>query len=138
MVPAGAATASPYELLQSPRLAELFDEARAQFDYVVVDTPPLIPVPDCRIIGKHVDGFLLVVRAHKTRTKLFDEAARVLDSSKIVGVIFNASDEVSQGRYAAPYAPDGPSEAAPSQGVVWRRRLFGGRSDRRHRHTASR
>ena len=31
------------------------------------DTPPLLPLPDCRIIGKHVDGFLLVVRAHRTR-----------------------------------------------------------------------
>ena len=95
VLPGGTPSPSPYELLKSPRLGQLFEEARLQYDYVVVDTPPLLPVPDSRIIGKHVDGFLLVVRAHKTPTKLFEEAARVLDSSKVFGVVFNESDEAS-------------------------------------------
>jgi len=104
----------------------------------VLDTPPLLPLPDCRIIGKHVDGFLLVVRAHRTRTTLFEEAARVLDASKILGVIFNASDEASLGdRYAARYTPDGAGDHAPTGSAGWRG-FFTSRRDRRPRSTASR
>ena len=120
VLPAGAPTPSPYELLKSPRLGQLFEEARLQYDYVIVDTPPLVPLPDCRIIGKHVDGFLLVVRAHKTRSKAFDEAARVLDSSKVVGVVFNGSDDAAlDASYAAAYGMEGQNGGAPAKG--WRR-----------------
>jgi protein-tyrosine kinase len=108
VLPAGSPTPSPYELLKSPRFGQLLEEARLQYDYVIVDTPPLVPLPDCRIIGKHVDGFLLVVRAHKTRTKVFDEAARVLDSSKVVGVVFNGSDDAAlYESYATAYPTEG-------------------------------
>jgi Mrp family chromosome partitioning ATPase len=108
VVPAGRQAASPYELLQSPRLAQFLEAARAQYDYVIIDTPPLLPVPDCRIIAKHVDAFLLVVTAHRTRTGLFDEAVAVLRSSRILGVVFNGSDDAEVrdyygvGYYAAP------------------------------------
>jgi protein-tyrosine kinase len=146
VLPAGTPTPSPYELLKSPRLGQLFEEARLQYDYVVVDTPPLVPLPDCRIIGKHVDGFLLVVRAHKTRTKMFDEAARVLDSSKVLGVVFNGSDDATlDDAYAAAYGMDDRNGSAPAGGAGWRRRsawdvrgLFTNRSEKRRRRTAVR
>lgn len=127
VLPAGSPTPSPYELLKSPRFGQLFEEARLQYDYVIVDTPPLVPLPDCRIIGKHVDGFLLVVRAHRTRTKVFDEAARVLDSSKVVGVVFNGSDD------AALY--ESYASAYPTEG---RRGFFKRSHDRGRRRTAFR
>ena len=137
VLPGGTPSPSPYELLKSPRLGQLFEEARLQYDYVVVDTPPLLPVPDSRIIGKHVDGFLLVVRAHKTPTKLFEEAARVLDSSKVFGVVFNESDEASlDDSYTAGYAADSPNGGAPEKSVV--KRFFANRRDGRRRRTASR
>ena len=145
VLPAGTPTPSPYELLKSPRLGQLFDEARLQYEYVIVDTPPLVPMPDCRIIGKYVDGFLLVVRAHKTRTKVFDDAARVLDSSKVVGVIFNGSDEAALRDAYAGYAPAAPEGGASTRGVAWRRGVasdvrgfFGSRRDKHRRGTASR
>jgi protein-tyrosine kinase len=137
VLPAGAPSPSPYELLKSPRLGQLFEEARLQYDYVIVDTPPLVPLPDCRIVGKHVDGFLLVVRAHKTRTKAFDEAARILDSSKVVGVVFNGSDDASLDEsYAAAYGMEDARGDAPTKG--WRRRFFKRRDDRGRRRTPSR
>ena len=134
VLPAGAPSPSPYELLKSPRLGQLFEEARLQYDYVIVDTPPLIPLPDCRIVGKHVDGFLLVVRAHKTRTKAFDEAARILDSSKVVGVVFNGSDDASLDEsYAAAYGREGDRGGPSTKG--WRRSFFKRRDDRGRRRT---
>jgi capsular exopolysaccharide synthesis family protein len=114
-VPAGPQASSPYEVLQSPRLGQLLEAARAQYDYVVIDTPPLLPVPDCRIIAKHVDAFLLVVTAHRTRTALFDEAVNVLRASKVLGVVFNGSDDAEvRGYYGVSYytTPDSSGNGA--------------------------
>ena len=57
----GAITSVPYEILKSARFGELLEEARQGFDYIVVDTPPTVGLPDCRVLSRWLDGFLLVV-----------------------------------------------------------------------------
>src|SRR6185369_679573 len=47
------------------------------------DTPPLLPLPDCRLIGKWVDGFLLIVGADKTPRRLVADALSLLDPAKV-------------------------------------------------------
>jgi len=89
---AGRRPSAPYEILKSPRLGELLAEARRRYDYIVLDTPPVLHVPDCRVIGKWVDGFLMVVDAHHTPQKLVDEALKLLDPTKVVGLVFNRDD----------------------------------------------
>jgi capsular exopolysaccharide synthesis family protein len=95
VVQAGRRPSSPYELLKSPRLAQLLDEAREQYDYVILDMPPLVPLPDCSVIGRSVDGFMVVVTAHKTQGKHLKEALAVLEPAKIVGLVFNADDRAA-------------------------------------------
>jgi protein-tyrosine kinase len=145
VLPAGTPSPSPYELLKSPRLGQLFEEARSQYDYVVVDTPPLVPLPDCRIIGKHVDGFVLVVRAHRTRARMFDEAAAVLNSTKVLGVVFNGSDDpIHADAYASASGRDSRAAGTPTNGgwgsrTGWTvRGFFSSRSERRRGRTAIR
>lgn len=100
LLSAGRLPKAPYEVLKSPRLGELLAEARGRFDYIVLDTPPLVSVPDCRVIGKWVDGFLIVVTAHRTSRRLLEEALKVTDASKIVGLVFNGDDRhVSRAAY---------------------------------------
>ena len=89
---AGQVPPSPYEILKSPRLGELLDAAREQYDYVILDTPPLVALQDCRVIARWVDGLLVVVAAHRTPRRLVDEALSVVDPSKIIGLIFNGDD----------------------------------------------
>jgi capsular exopolysaccharide synthesis family protein len=102
VLPAGRLPVTPYELLKSPRLGELLAEARQQFDYIVLDTPPLVSVPDCQVIGKWVDGFLIVVTAHRTPRKLLAEALKVTEPAKVVGLVFNGDDRhLSRQTYAA-------------------------------------
>ncbi len=91
-VPAGRAMNVPYELLKSPRLSDLLRQARQQYDYVIVDTPPLVPVPDSRLIADRVDGFVLVVSAHRTPRQLFGEALSMMDPTKVIGIVFNGDD----------------------------------------------
>jgi protein-tyrosine kinase len=128
---------SAYELLKSPRLGELVEEARRRYDFIVIDTPPLTPFQDCRVIGRWVDGFLLVVAAHRTPRRLVEEALTTLDHTKVFGFVFNEdvrsiSDHYSSyygGRYSPgrPF-PDSPQSGAFTRAVrsvgdsLWRRR----------------
>ena len=100
---AGQAPPSPYEVLKSPRLGELIEEARRQYDYIVLDTPPLTPIQDCRVIAQWVDGFLLVVTAHRTPRRLVEEALTTLDHTKVLGIVFNQDDRSTSGRYSRYY-----------------------------------
>ena len=92
VITAGRRSSSPYEVLKSPRVGELFAAARRQYDFVIVDTTPLVTVPDGRIFGEFVDGFLIVVGAHRTPRKLLEEAFNLMEPSKILGLVFNGDD----------------------------------------------
>lgn len=114
VIPAGQTPPSPYEVLKSPRLGELLEEARRSYDYIVVDAPPLCPVQDCRVIAHWVDGFLLVVSAHHTPRRLLGEALNVVERGKILGLIFNGDDQPPSSFYGyygyyggSPYAAHG-------------------------------
>lgn len=93
IVPTGSAETRPYELLASPRLGKLLEQARQHFDYVLIDTPPVAPLADCRLLARVVDGFIVVVAANKTPRKLLGEALRLLDPAKVLGVVFNGDQQ---------------------------------------------
>jgi tyrosine-protein kinase len=95
--------ANPYELLHSARFGALVAHARAAYDYIVIDTPPVVPVPDCRLIEASVDGFLVVVAAHRTPRRLLAEALTILGPEKAMGLVFNRADRPFRGYYGAPY-----------------------------------
>ena len=99
VLPAGNSEVAPYELLNSPRLETLLTEARRQFDCVLIDTPPIVAVPDGRLVGRWVDGFLIIVAAHRTPRRLVAEALDILDPTKIVGIVFNGDDRPLSDRY---------------------------------------
>jgi protein-tyrosine kinase len=89
VVPAGAASSMPYELLKSPRLAALLTELRARFDFVLVDTPPALPFPDVGILRDMVDGFVVVVRANRTPKEMLQDTMSVLGRPRTLGLVFN-------------------------------------------------
>jgi capsular exopolysaccharide synthesis family protein len=79
----------PYDILRSATFQGLIAEARRRYDYVILDTPPAIPVPDSALLGKTVDGYLLVVAANITPRALVREALSQFDPGAVVGLIFN-------------------------------------------------
>jgi len=97
---AGRHLAAPYEALRSPRLGDLFERARRAYHYIIVDTPPVLPVPDCRVIARWADSLLLVVAAHRTPRRFLEEALNALDPDKVAGLIFNSVDPPRPGPYA--------------------------------------
>jgi capsular exopolysaccharide synthesis family protein len=100
LLTAGRHLDAPYEALRSPRLGDLLGQARRAYDYIIVDTPPVLPVPDCRVIARWADSLLLVVAAHRTPRRFLEEALNALDPDKIAGLVFNYVDPPRPGPYA--------------------------------------
>jgi capsular exopolysaccharide synthesis family protein len=125
VVLAGGVVAGPYELLNSARLELLLKEARNRYDYVLIDTPPVVPLPDSRLLAQWVDGFLIVVAAHKTPRKALAEALNLVDSGKTIGMVFNGDDRPLS-PYSSYYGYYGQqSDSAPSSNTGsrwWRSR----------------
>lgn len=89
VLPAGAASSMPYELLKSPRLAGLLVELRQRFDYVLMDTPSALPFPDVGILRDLVDGFVGVVRANHTPRERLVDMMTMLGQQRALGLVFN-------------------------------------------------
>jgi succinoglycan biosynthesis transport protein ExoP len=91
LLSSGPAVSNASNLLYSPRLAEILRAARGEFDYILIDTPPMMQLADARIISQHCDTVILVVRAGKT-TRDAARAARqkfAQDGTPVLGVILN-------------------------------------------------
>lgn len=103
VLPAGRCPTLAYEILRSPRIPALLDQAREWFDYIILDTPPVLLLADSRVIADWVDGMLIVVTANKTPRKLLAEALSVLDPAKVVGIVLNGDNRPLAGYYKAYY-----------------------------------
>lgn len=101
LLPAGTALGNPSDLLQPPLFPAVVDRLAPFFDWVLIDTPPVLPVTDALAISQHTDGTILVVRADATPKATVDEAVALLSPSRIAAIIFNAADELNhkQRRY---------------------------------------
>jgi len=135
VVVAGQTPPSPYEILKSPRLADLLDEARRDYDFVIMDTAPLVPVQDYRVIARLVDGMVLVVAAHRTPRPMLEAAFEILDPTRVIGLVFNGYDHLLAGRnigYPGGYytARSGKLGAAKGRGNRLGRLLRGGGGSR--------
>jgi Mrp family chromosome partitioning ATPase len=79
-------------LVASPRFGMLLDEAREHYDFVIVDTPPLLPAADCRAMAPWIDGFVVVVAAHKTPRAALEEGLNAMRPDQILGLVFSGDD----------------------------------------------
>lgn len=101
VAPSGPMPPNPSELLASDRMRELVKLARGRFDFVVFDTPPILPVTDAALVGTLVDGVTLCLRAGKvTREEARSCHDRLrMASIKVLGVVLNRHT-TSQGSYS--------------------------------------
>jgi len=86
---AGKIIGNPVKLLSSHKLEQLFKSIKGDFKYIIIDTPPIIPMADMNIYSTMVDGILLVIRAGKTPRSIVKRALSVLSSEKIIGAVLN-------------------------------------------------
>jgi capsular exopolysaccharide synthesis family protein len=103
LLPAGKACDRPSEILRSAQLAEVFAELTGRFDWIVVDSTPMLPVIDANLWSRLVDGTLLVVREGMAPLKALKNGLQSLDNPKLIGVVVNEASEIDQVDYAGQY-----------------------------------
>jgi capsular exopolysaccharide synthesis family protein len=94
VVAAGPIPPNPAELFHSQRFATFIASLTAQFDRVIIDSPPIVAVTDAAVLSRLVDGVVMVVRAFATSKDIVSHGARVLHDvgAKMAGIVLNAVD----------------------------------------------
>ncbi len=99
VLPAGRPTSDPMAGLISERMQRLIEEAREGFDWVIVDTPPLLLLPDAHLLASMVDGAIIVIRAESTPYDMVKRATDAIGKNRILGVVLNQTSSGKQGTY---------------------------------------
>ena len=89
ILPAGRPTSDPMAGLISERMRRLVQEARETFDWVIIDTPPVVLLPDANLVAAMADVAVLVIRANSTPHALVKRAADAIGSKRIIGTVLN-------------------------------------------------
>lgn len=103
VVTAGVARVPIHDVLRSPRFEQILQDARQRYDFIIVDTPPLLPVFDAGLIGRLVDGLFVIVAANQTPRKLLAESLAILEPSRVLGIVFNRDTQPLFGYYDSSY-----------------------------------
>lgn len=101
ILPCGPRPVNPAELLTSPRFKELLDMIRSRYEFVIVDTPPLLVVTDPCVVAPRVDGVVLTIRVTKNGRPYAERAKEILASlgANVIGVVVNGFGGGAGGRY---------------------------------------
>lgn len=77
-LPCGKIPPNPSELLGSKKMSNLLVQLRSYFDYVILDTPPIIPLTDAGVLGAQTDGAVLVIQAYRTQREIVERSYSLL------------------------------------------------------------
>jgi capsular exopolysaccharide synthesis family protein len=118
VLPAGAAPENPLELMQSGKLSLLMEQLEAWFDWIVIDSPPVLPLADTSLWSRLADGILLVTRPEVTQKKQLQRGLAALDLKKVLGAVVNDSTDVTHSDYYQQYGSPASPESRDSKKVA--------------------
>jgi capsular exopolysaccharide synthesis family protein len=97
ILPAGDNQRRFRELIQSPQLPTLMTTLGSWFDWIVIDSPPVLPLIDTSVWARLADGILLVARRGITRKRKLQKGVEALDTHKVIGALLNSSRSAVDG-----------------------------------------
>jgi capsular exopolysaccharide synthesis family protein len=106
LLPAGPVPPNPAELLNSPHAQEIFTRLRNQYDLVLIDSPPVLPVTDAAILSQHADATLMLAAAGQTRRSDLRRAVEKLDQvgTTMLGTVLNKVSRSTGSYYGYTYS----------------------------------
>jgi len=108
LIPGGNLVSNPSELLLSERMKQLLNLVTPIFDWIIIDSPPALPVHDATILADMVDGVLFVIRAGSTHVEIAERAAAEFQQKNLLGVVLNRVEKSdSYGGYHFTYYSEG-------------------------------
>ncbi|HTQ61086.1 MAG TPA: CpsD/CapB family tyrosine-protein kinase [Candidatus Solibacter sp.] len=105
IMPGGAPPANSLELMQSGKLSALMNQMAPLFDWIIVDSPPLLPLADTTIWSRLTDGTILVTREGKTQKTQLQRGLEMIKKSNLLGVVLNSCTDEDQDNYYRRYSP---------------------------------
>ncbi len=101
ILPAGGVPPNPSELINSKRMAFLVQYLKKGFDFIVIDTPPVMPATDAILMAPNTDGTLLIIKSGNTERKIIQNVLDQYKSAKlpIIGSVLNEVDMKKEGYY---------------------------------------
>jgi len=99
ILPAGIASGNSLELLQSGRAIPMMEQLTDWFDWVVIDSPPILPLADTSVWTNLADGILLVSRQGTTQKRQLKRGLEALSSQKVIGAVLNSARSVAPTDY---------------------------------------
>jgi protein-tyrosine kinase len=109
LIPGGKSISNPTELLANGKFEQLLERLSPVFDWILIDSPPTIPVSDSSIIAKFSDGVLMVVRAGSTPFDLAQRACEAFHDRPLLGAVLNRSE--ARAGYGGYYNQGYPAES---------------------------
>jgi capsular exopolysaccharide synthesis family protein len=104
VLPAGNIPRNPLEIMQSSRLSALMEQLTGWFDWIVIDSPPVLPLADTSIWMRVADSVLLVTRQGATEEKQLKRGLEAIDQKKLLGAIVNSSTNTPNSDYYSRYS----------------------------------
>jgi len=101
-IPAGTHVTHPSELISSDRMKQFLLRVKPAFDWIIIDSPPTVPVADASVLAGLCDGVLFVVRANSTPAETAKKGCKELRGAQILGVVLNTVQETTE--YGAYYS----------------------------------
>ena len=89
LLPSGEPRRNPTELLQTPAFGQIMEKVSPYFDWILIDSPPVIPLTDSLSLHNHADASLLVVRAGQTPREAVEHTIELLGKKNVLGVVLN-------------------------------------------------
>jgi capsular exopolysaccharide synthesis family protein len=102
-LPAGKPADANLDLMHPERLSELMSQLTGWFDWIIIDSPPLVPLADASIWMRSADGVLLVVREGTTQKRQLQRGLKVVQRSKLLGVVLNSCTSADHRNYYQRY-----------------------------------
>ncbi len=113
-LPAGRPVENAMELMEAGKMSELFDRISPMFDWIVIDSTPVVPLADAVVWARHSDGVLLVAREGKTEKQPLTKAVEILSRNNLLGILLNGSTNTNYNHYYHTYVSR-PGQNRPSQ-----------------------
>jgi capsular exopolysaccharide synthesis family protein len=115
-VPAGLTPENPIEVMQAGRMQPVLEKLEAQFDWIIIDTPPVLPLADTPLWMKLADGVLLVTREGVCERKQLERTIEAIDRSAMLGVVVNSCSRDEMKYYYSRYgqAAKGEQSSPPA------------------------
>jgi len=98
-LPAGNPKENPVDLLTSPRLQQVIYDLSVLFDWIIVDSPPVLPVADATLLPGVCDGAIVVIRAEKTPISLIKQSLDKIGRECVAGIVMNSVRDIKATQY---------------------------------------